>query len=73
MSQPTIKADAKTNSRLITDLDSLRYTYLEKNEDENISVFFPAAEIYTLEKHYFELLSNSRYVNFIPAWNYRPD
>lgn len=69
----SIKQEAKRNAKLATNLDNFRSRYMDKSDDGELKVIFPAAEIYSFEKNFFVLLANSKKVTFKPEWNQRPD
>lgn len=73
----TIRAEAKRNSLLPTDLDKLRSRYRDTEYDiygnMETEVYFPSGEIYTYENYFFRLLIESEKVDFLPRWIYRPD
>lgn len=69
-----IRAEAKRNSELISDLDNFRNKYIEYSETDNeLNVTFPANEIEVYEKNLFILLASSRKATFKPEWYQRPD
>lgn len=69
----SIRAEAKRNCKLVTDVDNFRERYKDVDEENEIEVIFPAGEIYTYDKNFFMLLAKSRKVTMIPRWQYRPD
>ena len=69
----SIRGEAKRNAELAVDLDQFRSRYLDVTDDGEITVIFPASEIFSFEKNFFLLLSKAEKVKFIPRWHQRPD
>jgi hypothetical protein len=69
----TITSDSEVRSRSPLNLDALRAWYVEKDDEQNISVYFPSFSIYAYEDKFFELLSNCVRSPAISRWSQRPD
>ncbi len=67
----TIKREANRNAKLATNVDVLRSRYVDANDE--VSVYFPAFEIWSYEQKLFELLESSQKVPYQTRWNQRPD
>lgn len=69
----TIKDYAISNYKSAGDIDNFRRRYSEYSQDLGITVTIPSFEIYSLEKNYFYLYSNSDKIEFKDDWYMRPD
>lgn len=69
----SIRAEVRRNANLSTNIDSLRSRYVDIDEDSNITVFFPALEVWAYEQKLFEILADSQRIDYNTRWNRKPD